>query len=59
MDYLDLSHERQRRLVYGDDNEQFKQGMMGEDLHPNPEAHQWLTDWILNKPQEQTYIPTL
>jgi len=46
-------------LVYGDDNEQFKQGMMGEDLHPNPEAHQWLTDWILNKPQEQTYIPTL
>ena len=47
MDFLQRSQDRQRRLVYGDDDLQFKQGMMGDDLHPNPEAHEWLTEWIL------------
>jgi len=58
MDFLQRSQDRQTLLVYGADHQQFKQGMMGEDLHPNPDAHKWLTEWILNKIQGQTYTPT-
>ena len=58
MDFLQRSQDRQTLLVYGADHQQFKQGMMGEDLHPNPDAHRWLTEWILNKIQGQTYTPT-
>ena len=47
MDFLQRSQDRQTQLVYGADHQQFKQGMMGDDLHPNPDAHKWLTDWIL------------
>jgi|TARA_R110000851_G_scaffold305313_1_gene463367 hypothetical protein len=52
MDFLKQSEERYNLLVYGDDNQQYQKGMMGEDLHPNPEAHAWLTEWILNKIQD-------
>ena len=47
MDFLQRSQDRQTQLVYGVDHQQFKQGMMGDDLHPNPDAHEWLTEWIL------------
>ena len=59
MDFLTQSEERHDLLVYGTTDpsytnwhkrsgrKQFQKGMMGEDLHPNPKAHKWLTEWIL------------
>ena len=59
MDFLTQSEERHDLLVYGttepsytnwhkrSGRKQFQKGMMGEDLHPNPKAHKWLTEWIL------------
>ena len=47
MDFLQRSQDRQRLLVQGADHAQLGKGMMGHDLHPNPEAHEWLTEWIL------------
>lgn len=64
MDFLTQSEERHDQLVYGttkpsytnwhkrSGRKQFQKGMMGEDLHPNPKAHRWLTEWILNKIQD-------
>ena len=47
MDFLQRSQDRQTLLVQGADHSQLGRGMMGFDLHPNPDAHEWLTDWIL------------
>ena len=44
MDFLQRSQDRQTLLVQGADHSQLGQGMMGFDLHPNPDAHEWLTD---------------
>ena len=52
MDFLQRSQDRQSLLVYGAEHDQLGKGMMGHDLHPNPDAHRWLTEWILNKIQE-------
>ena len=47
MDFLAESTARTKLLVYGDQNDQLGKGMMGDDLHPNVEAHEWLTQWVL------------
>ena len=46
MEFLQRSQDRQSLLVYGADHQQQFKGMMGEDLHPNPEAHRWLLNWV-------------
>ena len=51
MDFLAKSTERTKLLVYGEQHDQLGKGMMGDDLHPNPEAHKWLSDWILREIQ--------
>ena len=47
MDFLKRSQHREQVLVHGEDHHQLGKGMMGHDLHPNPDAHKWLTEWIL------------
>ena len=46
MEFLQRSQDRQSLLVYGADHKQLLKGMMGQDLHPNPEAHRWLLNWV-------------
>ena len=48
MDFLQRSHDRMSLLVYGAEHDAWGKGMMGHDLHPNPLAHEWLTQWILS-----------
>ena len=47
MEFLQRSQDRQSLLVHGAEHDQHMMGMMGEDLHPNPKAHEWLTNWVL------------
>ena len=46
MEFLQRSQDRQTRLVYGSDHDQYMKGMMGEDLHPNLDSHRWLKNWV-------------
>lgn len=53
MDFLKRSQHREQVLVHGEQHDQLGKGMMGNDLHPNVEAHEWLTQWILQSGQIQ------